>query len=71
VGRELEGDHGLDKPLLRAVVEVALHLPPRRVGRGHDASPGRDKLGAMIRVGDSTGRKFRELPQPGLCVRRR
>ena len=69
VACELEREHGLHEPLLCAVVEVALDLPPRRVGGGHDASARGDELRALVRVRDRAGHESRELPQAGLCVR--
>ena len=59
-----------DELLLRAVVEVALDPPPRRVGRGHDPCPRSLELGAALRVRDRGGDELGELGQALLRVGR-
>ena len=58
---ELEGDDGVDEPLLRAVMDVALQASPGLVGGGHDPGPGGCELGLVLGVGDRGGGELGEL----------
>jgi hypothetical protein len=69
--RELERDHGVDQPLLGAVVEIADDAAAGRIGFGDEARARGGELSAAVGICDRGRHELGERAETALRARRK